>query len=98
MRTINFCFNDERVVLKRFKVRVLSEASLKITDKISEFMRGQNKALEAKILNKYRKLRFNKYPTALIFCSFHQGKEQSFYFISNPLKNHEKLISFIYKS
>jgi hypothetical protein len=58
----------------------LSVASQKITDKISEFRRAQNKALGAKILNKYRKLRFNNYPTALIFGSFDQAKEQRIYF------------------
>jgi len=45
------------------------------------FRRAQNKALEAKVFNKYRKLRFNNNLEALIFGSFHQGKEQRFQFI-----------------
>jgi hypothetical protein len=53
------------------------------------FRRAQNKALEAKVFNKYRKLRFNNNPEALIFGSFHQGKEQRIHFNSNPLKIHE---------
>ena len=73
---LNFCFNDERVVLKRSKVRVLSEASLKITDKISDFRSEQNEALRSEIIDQSRNLRFNNNHTALIFGSFHQGKEQ----------------------
>jgi hypothetical protein len=46
------------------------------------FRRAQNKALEAKVFNKYRKLRFNNNPTALIFRSFDQAKEQRFHFNS----------------
>jgi len=34
------------------------------------------KRIEAKSLNKNRDLRFNNNTTALIFGSFHQGKEQ----------------------
>jgi hypothetical protein len=73
---LNFCFNDERVVLKRSKVRVLSEASLKITDKISDFRSEQNEALRSEIINQSRNLRFNNNHTALIFGSFEQAKEQ----------------------
>jgi len=38
------------------------------------------KRFGAKIFNKYRQLRFNNNPEALIFGSFHQGKEQRFHF------------------
>ena len=38
------------------------------------------KRLGAKNFNKYRELRFNNNPTALIFRSFDQAKEQRLYF------------------
>jgi len=44
------------------------------------------KRLGAKIFNKYRELRFNSNPTALIFVSFDQAKEQRFHFKINYLK------------
>jgi hypothetical protein len=67
----------------------LTVASQKITDKISISGANKIKRLGAKILNNNRKLRFNNHPTALIFGSFHQGKEQRFHFKSNPLKKQE---------
>jgi hypothetical protein len=57
----------------------LSEASQKITDKISISGVNKIKRLGAKINKKIDNLRFKNNPTALIFGSFHQGKEQRFY-------------------
>jgi hypothetical protein len=54
----------------------LSEAAQKITGKISVSGAIKIKRLEAKISNNIRELRFNSNSTALIFGSFHQGKEQ----------------------
>jgi hypothetical protein len=62
----------------------LSEAAQQITDKISVSGTIKIKRLEAKISNNIRKLRFNNNSTALIFGSFHQGKEQR----SHSMKNH----------
>jgi hypothetical protein len=45
------------------------------------------KRFEAKISKKIRKQRFNNNSEALIFGSFHQGKEQRSHFNSNPLNN-----------
>ena len=53
------------------------------------------KRLGGKILRKNRDLRFNNNTTALIFGSFHQGKEQRFYFKKISLKSRQ--INFIYK-
>jgi hypothetical protein len=58
----------------------LSEASQKITDKISEFRSEQNKAPRSEISHEIEVCAFNNNHTALIFGSFHQGKEQIFYF------------------
>jgi len=64
----------------------LEEASQKITDKISLSGANKIKRFRAKIFNKYRELRFNNNPTALIFRSFDQAKEQRFYFKINHFK------------
>ena len=44
------------------------------------------KRLEAIISKKNRDMRFNNKPKALIFGSFHQGKEQKFHFKIKHLK------------
>jgi len=64
----------------------LEEAAQQITDKISLSGANKIKRFGAKIFNKYRELRFNNNPTALIFGSFHQGKEQKFHFKVNHFK------------
>jgi hypothetical protein len=58
----------------------LSEAAQQITGKISVSGAIKIKRLEAKIFNNIRKLRFNSNSSALIFGSFHQGKEQRSHF------------------
>jgi hypothetical protein len=58
----------------------LEEAAQQITDKISLSGANKIKRFGAKIFNKYRELRFNNYPEALIFRSFDQAKEQRLYF------------------
>jgi hypothetical protein len=57
----------------------LSDAAQKITDKISISGVNKIKRLEGEINKKVEKLRFKNNPTALIFGSFDQGKEQRFY-------------------
>jgi hypothetical protein len=64
----------------------LEEAAQQITDKISLSGANKIKRFGAKIFNKYRELRFNNNPTALIFRSFDQAKEQRFHFKINYLK------------
>jgi hypothetical protein len=54
------------------------------------------KRLGARIIRKSEDLRFNNYPEALIFGSFHQGKEQRTHFRINNLKLTK--INFIHKS
>ena len=56
------------------------------------FRSEQNKAPRSEKLQKIRKLRFNNNPTALIFGSFDQAKEQRFHLKSNPLKNQIKTV------
>jgi hypothetical protein len=58
----------------------LSEAAQQITDKISISGAIKIKRIEAKISNNIRKMRFNNNSSALIFGSFHQGKEQRSHF------------------
>jgi len=68
----------------------LEEAAQQITDKISSSGVNKIKRIEARNIKKIDNLRFKYNPTALIFGSFDQAKEQR-----SHLKNHEKLISFI---
>jgi hypothetical protein len=49
------------------------------------FRRAQNKALEAKVSIQNRNLRFKNNHSALIFGSFHQGKEQRFTYFNSIL-------------
>jgi hypothetical protein len=56
----------------------LSEAAQQITDKISISGVNKIKRLGAKINKKIDNLRFKNNPTALIFGSFDQAKEQRF--------------------
>jgi len=63
----------------------LTEAAQQITDKISISGVNKMKRLGARIIRKSGDLRFNNNPEALIFGSFHQGKEQRFYFKINRL-------------
>jgi hypothetical protein len=58
----------------------LEESAQQITEKISISGANKMKRLGGKILRKNRDLRFNNNPTALIFGSFDQAKEQRFYF------------------
>jgi hypothetical protein len=58
----------------------LEEAAQQITDKISISGANKIKRLEAIISRKNRDLRFNNNHSALIFGSFHQGKEQRTHF------------------
>jgi hypothetical protein len=67
----------------------LSEAAQQITDKISVSEEIKIKRIKEKISYKIQKQRFNNNSTALIFGSFHQGKEQRFHFNSTSIKIHE---------
>jgi len=58
----------------------LSDAAQKITDKISISGVNKIKRLEGEINKKVEKLRFKNNPTALIFGSFDQAKEQRSHF------------------
>jgi hypothetical protein len=64
----------------------LEEAAQQITDKISISGVNKMKRLGGKILRINRNLRFNNNTAALIFGSFHQGKEQRSHFKINNLK------------
>jgi hypothetical protein len=70
----------------------LEVAAQQITDKISISGVNKIKRSERESSGKIRDLRFNNNPEALIFGSFHQGKEQRFHFKINHLKNHSKFI------
>jgi hypothetical protein len=63
----------------------LEEAAQQITDKISISGANKIKRLGAIISIKNRYLRFNNNPEALIFGSFHQGKEQRSHFKINHI-------------
>jgi hypothetical protein len=72
-------------------------ASQKITDKISISGANKIKRIEAKIFKKSGRLRFKNNHSALIFDSFHQGKEQRFlfqmkrsYYFTKPYLQKEK--------
>jgi hypothetical protein len=67
----------------------LEEAAQQITDKISISGVNKMKRLGGKILRKNRNLRFNNNTAALIFGSFHQGKE---------LRSHFKIKHFKIKT
>jgi hypothetical protein len=58
----------------------LTVALQKITDKISLSGGHKIKRSKRKSSINTEKLRFNNNPEALIFRSFHQGKEQRIYF------------------
>jgi hypothetical protein len=55
------------------------------------FRSEQNKAHRIEIISNSEKSRFNNNTTALIFGSFHQGKEQRFHF--KPISPHLYLIN-----
>jgi hypothetical protein len=57
---------------RKLRSRSPTKSAISVVNKI--------KRLGERIIRKTEDLRFNNYPEALIFGSFHQGKEQRFHF------------------
>ena len=80
MRILNFWFNDEWVVLKRAKARLLSVASQKITDEISVSGANEIKRIEAKIFKKSENCALTTIPQPWFLVLFikEKNKDSSF--------------------